>query len=272
MIRVTVWNENRSEQLIPEMKGSIPTDCTERWPPSWAGERISRSAWPRWISRITDYRTVLNTTDVMLWWGHGAHGEVPELAKVADQVLCGMGIIFLHSAHYSKPLQTAHGHQRPALAGRHLSGYGASIPAIPSPKAPPYFELEKGRDVRRILRHPQPDELVFNGWFRGGELFLLRLLLAPRDWAGVLFSARPRNQPHLPQPVCQRVLVNAVGGRSQVNWRNQLDAPCQEKPVEAMHADGETLTGILTSPLKKPTDKFVLSVGFIVGWLFELNL
>ena len=89
---------------------------------------------------------------------------------------------------------------------------------------------------------PQPDELVFIGWFRGGELF--RSGCCWHRGLGKVFYFQPGHEtnPTFHNPYVQRVLVNAVRWAEPVNWRNQLDAPCQEKPVEAMHADGETLT------------------------------
>ena len=50
-------------------------------------------------------RELLKETDVILWWGHMAHGQVPDevAAMVQEAVLDGMGAIFLHSAHKSKP-------------------------------------------------------------------------------------------------------------------------------------------------------------------------
>ena len=141
MIRVTVWNENRSEQLIPAMKEVYPDGL--------------HGALAAFLGKEEDFEVriatldepdcglpdeVLNNTDVMLWWGHGAHWAVPdELArKVADRVLCGMGIIFLHSAHYSKPFKLLMGTSC-SLRWREgiLNGYGASIRAIPLPRAFP---------------------------------------------------------------------------------------------------------------------------------------
>ena len=47
----------------------------------------------------------LDATDVLVWWGHAAHGKVDP--KVVDRVLGrvweGMGFIALHSSHYSRP-------------------------------------------------------------------------------------------------------------------------------------------------------------------------
>ena len=91
MIRVTVWNENRSEQLIPEMKEVYP-DGLHGALASFLGKEADFEVRVATLDQpdhgLPD--EVLNTTDVMLWWGHGAHGEVPdELArKVADRVLC----------------------------------------------------------------------------------------------------------------------------------------------------------------------------------------
>ncbi|RUX99917.1 trehalose utilization protein ThuA, partial [Mesorhizobium sp. M7A.F.Ca.US.005.03.2.1] len=46
----------------------------------------------------------LAATDVLLWWGHAAHGEVKDeiVERVQKRVWEGMGLIVLHSGHYSK--------------------------------------------------------------------------------------------------------------------------------------------------------------------------
>src|SRR6185369_5803774 len=47
---------------------------------------------------------VLANTDVLTWWGHLAHNEVRDeiVEKVRQHVLNGMGLIVLHSGHFSK--------------------------------------------------------------------------------------------------------------------------------------------------------------------------
>ena len=49
----------------------------------------------------------LAETDVLIWWGHAAHGDVDDkiVERVCDAVWGGMGVIFLHSAHFSKPFK-----------------------------------------------------------------------------------------------------------------------------------------------------------------------
>src|SRR5690606_17007127 len=47
---------------------------------------------------------VLARTDVLVWWGHKAHRDVDDaiVERVAARVWEGMGLILLHSAHFSK--------------------------------------------------------------------------------------------------------------------------------------------------------------------------
>ncbi len=47
---------------------------------------------------------VLAETDVLTWWGHTAHDEVDDeiVERVKDHVLEGMGLLVLHSGHFSK--------------------------------------------------------------------------------------------------------------------------------------------------------------------------
>ena len=46
----------------------------------------------------------LAKADVLLWWGHAAHGEVDDriVDRVAEAVWAGMGLIVLHSGHFAK--------------------------------------------------------------------------------------------------------------------------------------------------------------------------
>ena len=46
---------------------------------------------------------VLNNTDVLMWWGHIAHGKVDDAVvdRVQSRVLNGMGLVVMHSGHYS---------------------------------------------------------------------------------------------------------------------------------------------------------------------------
>jgi trehalose utilization protein len=47
---------------------------------------------------------VFEETDVLIWWGHTAHGEVKDeiVTRVHKRVLEGIGLVVLHSGHESK--------------------------------------------------------------------------------------------------------------------------------------------------------------------------
>ena len=51
--------------------------------------------------------SLLNETDVLVWWGHCRHDDVSDelVEKIARRVHGGMGLILLHSSHLSKPFK-----------------------------------------------------------------------------------------------------------------------------------------------------------------------
>src|SRR5690349_21552379 len=104
-IRVTVWGEYRHEKKNPKVAAIYPKGMHEA-----IADGLRTSA-------DLDVRTahldlpehgltedVLNTTDVLTWWGHMAHSDVtdPIVERVHERVLNGMGLLVLHSGHYSK--------------------------------------------------------------------------------------------------------------------------------------------------------------------------
>src|SRR5688572_24405854 len=103
-IRVTVWNEGRHEKHKPGVADAYPKGIHGA-----LAEALEQAGG-------FDVRTVLlddpehglsedvvDSTDVMVWWGHGYHGEVEDaiVERVHRRVLSGMGIVVLHSGHFS---------------------------------------------------------------------------------------------------------------------------------------------------------------------------
>ena len=224
MIRVTVWNENKHEQELPEMQAIYPLglhgtikaflDTDEE-----LDVRIATQDMPE--CGLTD--EVLNTTDVLMWWGHCNHHNVPDalVEKVAERVLSGMGLIVMHSGHYSKIF-------------RRLMGTSCSLrwrdgdyermwcvnPGHPiAAGVPACFELGEEEMYGEHFDIPQPDELVFAGWFRGGELF--RSGCCWYRGAGKVFYFQPGHEtnPAFHNPHVQRILTNAVHWAAPIHWR-----------------------------------------------------
>ena len=214
MIRVTVWNEARHEfkntivaNLYPEgihgaIAAAFPTDAFT----------VRTATLDQSEHGLTD--EVLETTDVLYWWGHMAHGEVSDLvvAKVKARVLAGMGLVVLHSGHFSKIFKTLMGTTcdlkwREANDRERIWTVAPGHPIAAG--LPECILLESEEMYGEHFDVPQPDELVFVSWFSGGEVF--RSGCTYRRGEGRIFYFRPGHEtyPTYHNALIQRVLVNA---------------------------------------------------------------
>ena len=150
---------------------------------------------------------LLDDTDVLTWWGHAAHGEVDDAVVDASTsaVLRGMGLLALHSAHYSKIFKRLMG-TTCRLRWRNDGERELVWTVDPAhPIAAGRAAADRHRragDVRRVLRHPAPDELVFITSFAGGEVF--RSGCCFRRGHGKVFYFSPGHQdyPSTTSPTC----------------------------------------------------------------------
>ena len=102
--RVTIWNEYRHEKKDPPVARIYPEGMHAPISKHLKSEdfavKIATLDEPE--HGLTD--EVLSETDVLTWWGHSAHEEVNDLVvdRVYQRVLDGMGLLVLHSGHFSK--------------------------------------------------------------------------------------------------------------------------------------------------------------------------
>ena len=106
-VRVTVWGENvheREEERGPRALSRRDARDDRREPRRAARRPRVRSAPRRSSSRARADGRGAAQTDVLTWWGHHAHDQVDDavVERVHEAVLGGMGLLALHSAHYSK--------------------------------------------------------------------------------------------------------------------------------------------------------------------------
>jgi trehalose utilization protein len=226
-IRVTVWNENVHESTQPEIAEIYPHGIhgaiAEGLVDLLNGEVIVRTA------TLADpahglSEDVLDDTDVLLWWGHIAHDQVADevVERVHQHVLAGMGIIVLHSGHFSKIFKRLMG-TTCSLAWR--DDGDRELVATVAPGHP----ITVGVDDPIVIAHqetygeffdiPAPEETVFISSFEGGEVF--RSGVTYRRGRGRVFYFSPGDQvyPVYLHPQVRRVLANAVGWAAPVGPR-----------------------------------------------------
>lgn len=117
MIKVTIFNEYAHERLKENVKEIYP-DGIHSHLASFLSDSEVKVRTTTLFDENGDIvhecgltEEVLNDTDVLIWWGHKNHNDVPDavVERVVENVHNGMGAIFLHSAHHSKPFKALMG-------------------------------------------------------------------------------------------------------------------------------------------------------------------
>ena len=220
-IRVTVWGENVHERSERDRAG-----MAGRYPHGMHGAiaaGIDESLGPAVDTRTATLDQpehglsdeVLARTDVLTWWGHAAHDQVDDavVERVHQRVLGGMGLLGLHSAHYSKIFTRLMG-TTCSLAWRNSADTELVWNVSPSHPitqgVPMPIVIDEQETYGEYFDVPAPDELVFLSTFSGGEVF--RSGCCWRRGKGKVFYFSPGDQeyPVYHHPDVKRVLANAV--------------------------------------------------------------
>ncbi len=167
---------------------------------------------------------LLDAHEVLLWWGHVHHNKVTDesVERVARRVKAGkLGLVVLHSAHYSRIF-------------KHLLGAGCDLGAVrekgesetvrvvardhPIARGVSDFVVPQDEMYGEPLNVPTPDRVIFHATFSGG----FEDFRAGCTWQvekGRLFYFSPGHETyriyHMPE-ICH-ILKNAVrwaGGRA----------------------------------------------------------
>lgn len=215
-IQVTVWNEYRHEKKNPKVTAIYP-DGIHGAIAAFLGKEADIDVRTATLDE-PDHGLggdVLEHTDVLIWWGHMAHGEVSDaiVEKVKTRVLEGMGFIALHSAHYAKVFKALLGTTcslkwREATDKERLWN---TMPAHPILQGiGEYFEIPQEEMYGEPFGIPTPDEQLLISWFTGGEVFR-----SGATWArgnGKIFYFRPGHEtyPTYHQAEVQQIITNAA--------------------------------------------------------------
>jgi trehalose utilization protein len=219
IVRVTVWGENVHERNEPEvralypdgMHATIAAGLTE----SLGAERVQVRTATLEQPEHGLPQDVLDNTDVLTWWGHIAHDQVSDevVDRVHQAVLGGMGLLVLHSAHYSKIFKALLGttcdlRWRNDGERELVWTVDPSHPitaGVPNP-----IVIDAQEMYSEPFAIPAPDELIFISSFAGGEVF--RGGCTFTRGAGRIFYFSPGDQeyPVYHHPDVKRVLANGV--------------------------------------------------------------
>jgi trehalose utilization protein len=215
-IRVLVWNEGRHEKLDKRVAEVYPEGihgAIAKHLRTLPDMEVRTATLDEPEHGLTE--EVLNNTDVLIWWGHMAHHEVRDdiVDRVYHRVLNGMGLIVLHSGHFSKIFRKLMG-TTCDLKWREI-GEKERIWVV-EPGHPiaqgldEYIELEHTEMYGERFDIPAPDELVFISWFAGGEVF--RSGCCFYRGKGKIFYFRPGHEtyPIYHNPKILKVIENAV--------------------------------------------------------------
>jgi len=175
MIKVTVWNEYEHERTDSKAMECYPNGIHEYVAGFLGSDDIEvRTAYLEMPEHGIS-EEILQDTDVLIWWGHRAHNKVSDeaAARVQKHVLSGMGFIALHSAHHSKPFKLLMGttcNLKWRSADRERLWCVNPTHPIAS-GVPEYIELEIEEMYGEQFDIPKPDDIIYLGWFGGGEVF-----------------------------------------------------------------------------------------------------
>jgi trehalose utilization protein len=237
-IRVTVWNEYRHEKQHEEIAKLYPEGMHEaiaKHLRTQPGMEVRTATLDEPEHGLTE--EVLGSTDVLTWWGHAAHAEVRDeiVKKVRQRVWDGMGLIVLHSGHFSKIFKSLMGTSCD-LKWREI-GEKERLWVV-EPEHPivdgigECIEIEHTEMYGERFDIPQPDTLVFVSWFPGGEVF--RSGCCYHRGRGKIFYFRPGHEtfPIYYHPDVLRVITNAI------RWAAPGDGPVpvfgNAKPLECV--------------------------------------
>ena len=236
-MNILIWNENRHEKLNEKVAEIYPEGIHGQLK-SFIEEEdvvVETATLDEENHGITKEK--LANTDVLLGWGHLAHHEVSDevVELIHERVLEGMGLVVLHSGHFSKIFKKLMGTTcdlkwREVGEKERMWVVQPSHPIVEG--IGEYIEIEEEEMYGEHFDIPAPDELVLVSWFEGGEVF--RSGCVYYRGQGKIFYFRPGHEtfPTYYHEDVQKVIKNAgiwarPSTRSRSNYGNA-------KPLETL--------------------------------------
>ncbi len=222
-IRVTIWNEFRHEKKNPKVTEVYPNGIHVALAEALKkceGFEVRTATLDEEEHGLTD--EVVKNTDVLLWWGHMAHAEAGDLVveRCYQRILKnGMGLIALHSGHFSKLFKKLMG---TTCDLKWRVGTDREVLWVTRPGHPivcnvdDHFVLDQEEMYGEFFDVPEPEETIMISNFSGGEVF--RSLCTWRRGAGRIVYFRPGHEtfPTYYNKTVMQIIENAI------RWANPV--------------------------------------------------
>jgi trehalose utilization protein len=160
LIRVTVWDEQQpaQKQAYDDFLGNAIAEHLTRQP----GLRVTSANIDQPEKGLP--ASLLDSTDVLIWWGHARHGEISadQAKDIVARVKRGqLALIALHSAHWSAPFVEAMNERTrddarrrypdpadgPPVKFEFVAPEGRFIPTADSLQTPAYYAMRRGNQL-----------------------------------------------------------------------------------------------------------------------------
>lgn len=212
MINVTIWNEFIHEQNDDYVRSIYPDGIHKLLADALASDDLNiRTAtldggFPQ---------ELLDSTDVLLWWGHCAHDKVADslIDAIQLRILSGMGLIVLHSGHHSKIFRRMMGTSC-RLRWREIGEKERLWVVAPGHpiacELPETFTLPNTEMYGEPFDLPDDGKIIFSSWYEGGNV--LRSGVVFERGAGKIFYFSPGHEtyPIYHDENIQKVIANAI--------------------------------------------------------------
>lgn len=215
MLRITIWNEYKHEKEYDAIRKIYPEGihtCIASFLKKDADFTIKTATFEMPEHGLTE--EVLQETDVLIIWSHALQEEFSDAVaeRVQRHVLSGMGLIALHSAHFSKIMKKLLGTSM-TLKWQHGESEKLWCTAPTHPIAagiPEMIEIPEEEMYGEFFDIPKPDDVIFTGWFSGGQVFRSGCTFS-RGY-GKIFYFQPGHEeyPIYYMPEIQQIITNAV--------------------------------------------------------------
>lgn len=213
-MKVTVWNENVHEKENPIVTTIYPggihgyianfLQCDDI--------EVRTATMDQEEHGLTE--EILADTDVLIWWGHVRHRMVDDeiVERVYQHVIAGMGLVVLHSGHFSKIFKKLMG-TTCCLKWRLNARERVWVIKPNHPIAEGVedgFLLENEEMYGEAFDIPNPEEIIFMGWFNGGEVFRSGCTWTRGNGKIFYFQPGHETSPSFTNENVQRIIRNAV--------------------------------------------------------------